>query len=177
MTEYSLFIHYEALVSDSVANKGALFTSGGVAGNSQYGGLIVQNTSGDRVFVNNTDGINIGGGTFAAATSYVAISASDPNAYGSVRGQHFVSAHFKHGVGLITRLNGVESNDPEPNAPIPNASKTTSQGNVILMGEYTYKQTNPWRGRVSEIIFYEKDHRLNTLAIEANINNQYQIYS
>ena len=177
LTEYSVFALYELTIADGGSTTGIIFSSGGAEGNSGYGGIILKNTSGSRVFLNNTDGNQTGGGSFSSATSFVATTPSDSNAYNSVYGIHLITGHFKDGVGLITREDGVTSADVEVNAPIPHASKSAGQGNVLLMAEKTFQQTNPFYGRVAEIIFYEKDHRLNTEAIEANINNQYQIYS
>ena len=177
LTEYSVFALYELYSTDSTNINSTLFSSGGAAGNAGYGGIILRNTSGSRIMLNNTDGNATGGGSFSSATSIAAATASNLTAYGSIHGIHLISGHFKHGVGMITREDGVTSADAEPNAPIPHASNSTYQGKVMLLAEFTYQQTNPWHGRASEIIFYEKDHRLNTEAIETNINNQYQIYS
>ena len=177
LTEYSLFALYELYSSDSTSVNTVLFASGGAVGNASYGGLVLRNTSGSRIILNNTDGNAYSGGSSSSTTSIVAATASNSTAYGSIYGCHLIAGHFKHGVGMITREDGVTSADVQPNAPIPHASNSTNQGKVLLMAEFTYQQTNPWQGRASEFIFYEKDHRLNTEAIEANINNQYQIYS
>ena len=177
LTEYSVFALYELYDTDNTNINATLFSSGGAAGNAGYGGIILRNTSGSRLMLNNTDGNATGGGSSSSATSTVAATASNATAYGSVYGIHLISGHFKHGVGMITREDGVTSADEEPNAGIPHASNNANQGKVMLLAEFTYQQTNPWKARASEIIFYEKDHRLNTEAIEANINNQYQIYS
>ena len=179
LTEYSLFALYEQTSNDGNNINGILFSSGGASGNAGYGGIVLKNLTGGsgRLTLNNTDGNNTGGGSSSSTTSIVAATTNDGNAYGSVIGIHLISGHFKHGVGMITREDGVTSADEELNAPIPHASNNANQGKVMLLAEYTYQQTNPWNARASEIIFYEKDHRLNTEAIEANINNQYQIYS
>ena len=175
LTEYSVYALYE-LTSGDGSTQGIIFSSGGAEGNSGYGGIILKNTSGSRVFLNNTDGNLTGGGDFSSATSFVAATPTDSNAYNSVFGEHLIVGHFKNGVGLISREDGVPSADVEVNAPIPHASKSAGQGNIMLMAERTFQETNPFYGRVAEVIFFEKDHRLITEAIEANINNQYQIY-
>ena len=178
LTEYSFFGHYEAFSSDfSGTSSGVLFSAGGPAGNSSYGGLSVTNTSGTRLIVNNTDGNNVGGGTATSASVIVRASTSNQTAYSSIWGNYLISAFFKDGVSLTARANGVESSDVEANAPIPHASANNSNaGHVRLLAEWTFKQTSPWRSPVSELIFFEKDLRDDALAIEANINNYYQIY-
>jgi hypothetical protein len=176
LTEYSLFALYEQTNSDGGTNEGTIFSSGGAAGAAGYGGMMLKNVGGARLVLNNTDGNQTGGGSSSSASAFLAMTPTDSNAYNSVYGEHLISGHFKSGVGLIAREDGVTSTDTEPDAPIPHASKSLGQGKILIMAERTFQQTNPFYGRVSEVIFFEKDQRINTLAIEANINNQYSIY-
>jgi hypothetical protein len=176
LTEYSLFALYEQTNSDGGTNEGTIFSSGGAAGAAGYGGMMLKNVGGARLVLNNTDGNQTGGGSSSSASAFLAMTPTDSNAYNSVYGEHLISGHFKSGVGLIAREDGVTSTDTKPDAPIPHASKNLGQGKILIMAERTFQQTNPFYGRVSEVIFFEKDQRINTLAIEANINNQYSIY-
>ena len=46
----------------------------------------------------------------------------------------------------------------------------------MTIGTYTTASLFYWDGAFQEVIIYDTDQTANRLAIEANINNQYDIY-
>ena len=102
-----------------------------------------------------------GNGQFAAYAGTVQAAGEDADA-----DQHLFESRFN---GVVSRfiIDGV-------------IKTTNSQGTQsmqgINLGANHDSASNFWDGDIQEVIIYNSDHFHNRLAIEANINNQYQIY-
>ena len=169
LTEYSFFAHYKSDGHFGSSTQGQLFSSGGTVTSSSYGGLTIGNRDGRRMSArhrNNTELSQV----LASATT------STDEAYGSIEQNMIVSFHFKDGVTLTGRDNGVETARPTSSPVSPHAKNSANQGRVRLLSSFSFKEIEPFKAPVTEIIFYDKDIRDNAEAIETNMNTYYQVY-
>jgi hypothetical protein len=169
LTEYSFFAHYKSTGHFGSSTQGQLFSSGGTITSSSYGGLTIGNRDGRRISARHRNNTELSQVLASANTS-------TDEAYGSIEQNILASFHYKDGVTLTGRDNGVETARPTSSPVSPHARNSANQGRVRLLSSFSFKQIEPFKAPVTEIIFYDKDIRHNAEAIETNMNTYYQIY-